>query len=64
MQDYGEFCGLALKELEEDGLVVRKARTGSDRSVVYRARDAFGIANSNDLSLFDRHDPGQRGQLQ
>jgi hypothetical protein len=26
-----------LKELEDDGLVVREARTGSDRSVVYRA---------------------------
>ena len=26
-----------LKELEEDGLVVREARTGSDRSVVYQA---------------------------
>jgi DNA-binding HxlR family transcriptional regulator len=26
-----------LKELEEDDLVVREARTGSDRSVVYRA---------------------------
>src|SRR6185369_17013031 len=26
-----------LKELEADGLVVREARTGADRSVVYRA---------------------------
>lgn len=31
-----------LKELEEDGLVVPEARTGSDRSVVYQATTPAG----------------------